>query len=129
MVHLRSLSSREQPGTYDGEDGPNQQPGPALRVELTSIARQAPRAGDEECDREERKDVFRGHVPSSHFREQALLAPGRRAGVEQRRAGVEEAEIVGSEDALALVAVLEDVDAMLARDRRAHEVAGALLEP
>src|SRR2546423_9063990 len=66
---------------------------------------------------------------SIHSREQPLLAPCRRAGVEQRRAGFEKAEIVRRQDALALIAVLQHLDAVCARDWRAHEVALARCEP
>src|SRR5262245_41345985 len=53
---------------------------------------------------------------SRHPGEQALLAPGGSTGVEERRAGLEQAEVVGGENALALVAVLQHIDAVGACD-------------
>src|SRR5687767_2081448 len=63
-----------------------------------------------------------------HLRKQALLPPGWRTGVEEWRAGLQEAQVVGGEDALALVALFQHVEAVLSRDGRAAEIAGAWCE-
>ena len=65
---------------------------------------------------------------SLHLGQQPLLSPRRRAGVEEWRAGVQQTQIMRSEDALSLIPVLEHINAMFMCDRCAHEVAGALVK-
>src|SRR5687768_16951043 len=54
--------------------------------------------------------------------ELSLLPPRWRARVEQRRAWIQQAKIVRSENALALVPGLQYLNAVLSRDGCAHEV-------
>ena len=56
------------------------------------------------------------------------MAPCPGAGIERRCTRIEEAQVVRGEDPLPLIAVREDVDAVLASDWLAHEVPLALLE-
>src|SRR3954469_8188004 len=63
-----------------------------------------------------------------HRGKKSLLPPHRRARVEERSARLEQAEIVRGEDALALVSVLQHVDAVLAGHGFAHEIARPLVE-
>jgi hypothetical protein len=46
-------------------------------------------------------------APLRHPREQALLSPGRRAGVEEGSARIEQTERVSGEDALSLISILQ----------------------
>src|SRR4051812_21981925 len=65
---------------------------------------------------------------SGHLCEPALLPPRRSAGVKQRRAGFEQAQVVRRENPLSLVAALKHVDTVMAGHRGTHEVADARLE-
>ena len=105
---------REQPCTHGAEDDGDEKPRSALRMREVPAACDAGQAEHKEDGGEDREDVLRGHA-SPHLREEFLLTPRGRARVEERRAWIEEAQIVRGEDALALVAVLEDVDAVRAR--------------
>ena len=113
----------ERPGTHRVEDETDEQPGARQWMRDPGAATDAPHRGRKERDGECGEDVSRRHGASRHCREQPLLPPRRRTRVEQRRAGLEQAQVVRGEDPLTLVAVLKHVDAMLPRYRFAHKVA------
>ena len=100
--YLRTSPS-EEPEAHGGEDCADEEPGASLSGRLTAVAPVTTGSSCEENDCEDAEDVFGGHAMPSHAGEEPLLAPRRRAGVEERRAGFEETQVVGGENALALV--------------------------
>ena len=111
---MRARLIHKQPYADRPEDSTNQQPRTGLRPSFHAL-RHAHEREDQKHNGERGEDVFCGHS-RSHLSQQPSLPPRWRARVEERRARLQQAEIVCGKDSLSLIAIPEHVDTVCLRD-------------